>query len=295
MNVLYRNPQWFLHKHVNTYYIQVKYPLADKLKTLLHHSCEGLVQLKQIESDTDSQIVFVLQYSVLKQWIRVWNTITALSAKEWLIHTYISYCLDITQVPDIELIWFTDAQTLVHSDWSILNSKGSYKSLSLTTFITKLKKQIQSLLKTYIYTIPYDSAPWSLHSFIKLFESSSISSLSDVTEHAWWIRQDLSNTKHGRSMSFSLDAPPAFSLNEPKHKDSNISTDTYDSTDTDSPYLQRGTGSLQSGSKSFPVIRGSMLHSPKIKQFENHLSSKRTKTEPSIIHKMIRMSSGFFK
>jgi hypothetical protein len=133
---------------------------------------------------------------------------------------------------------------LVHSDWSILNSKGSYKALSLKAFIVRLKKQIQLLLQTYIHTIPYDSAPWSLHSFIKLFESSSISSLSDITEHAWWIRQDLSNTKHGRSMSFSLDAPPAFSLDEPKHKDSGISTDTHGSTDADSPYLQRGTGTL---------------------------------------------------
>ena len=45
MNILYRDHLWFLCNQKHRYYVQVKEPLASKIRSLVGHTMCGVLQL----------------------------------------------------------------------------------------------------------------------------------------------------------------------------------------------------------------------------------------------------------
>lgn len=272
MNILFRNPEWFLHRHLGVYYINAKEPLASKLRTLLHHRRDGVMRLKKIQSKDSNVSVFIIDHKTCKSFKDVWESTRSNSQIEWLLYEYISLCLDTTVVLSPEHIWFVENHEIVHTDWNQIGTQYTKHE-----FYKRLQEKIEKNLLSRS-SLKFDSAPWSLYNFL----TQDFTKIQ-LTEHAWWIRQDLGSRPKSRAMSFTL--PPSV-----------IQTSKSDDTEgSDSDDIPEGKQNPYKSCKSFPVIKGSMLHSPKIKQFENHLSSKRSKTNPTMMHRIIRISSSFLR
>ena len=295
MTILYRNSDWFLHTHQSKLFIQAKEPLASKIRACMHHAKKELISVYSIYTKHTQQTTFLSKSVIHSGWKQTWKDSDQMT-QEWLLFEYLDVCIQNIIVPNSDVVWITDGGACIHSDWSQLNVQYSSKE-----FIQSLKLVIENLKAQPQYRCKFESAPWSLHSFIKIFSCPKLHSINSIIEHPWWVRQELS-TRHSRSPSFSL-SPPAFSLGEPALSNSTTSKqqpDNFDSDDDDNPTsiprMRAITeNNITAKCRSFPVIKGSMLSTPPLKSFENHLASKRSQTQPSIMHKIIRISSSFLK
>lgn len=303
MTILFRNSEWFLHEHQSKLFIQAKEPLASKIRSLIHHAKPELIKVFSIYSKTTLQTTFLSKTQIQSGWKTAWEHNSQMT-QEWLLYIYLNLCIQSIICPNIEQVWFTQKGECIHSDWDQVGVRYTQKE-----FIELLVKQVTELSKMKSFCCEYESAPWSFHSFIQLMTNGTVETLKQITEHPWWVRQELSNS-HSRNPSFSLD-PPALKLDE---TDIETETETEDEhrgemmsqlsqashiTNRNAPRSRAHTDRVQATSvascNSFPIRKGSMLSTPPLKSFENHLSSKRTKTQPSVIHRLIRISSSFLK
>lgn len=250
--------------------MQVKEPTASILRTLVHHSTYGLMKVKRLHQRCSKHSVFLIDHNHLVHFMNIWSKSNEISQKEWLLYYYLNVCLDFTQAIPFESIWATDTSEFVHCEWKVDVSHS--ESLSY-----ELQKRILELCP--ISDIQFDSAPWSLSSFLQ----TKWSSIRTITEHPWWIRQELCShtsvsTPNSKRLSFSL-PPPIVEVPE----------------QTSHPLSIQPRTSPPSKANTFPVIRGSMIHSPNLKQYDNHLASQKRNTEQTIVHRMIRISTGFLR
>lgn len=260
MNIIYRNHNWFLFTQNKSYYIQSKEPTASKLRSLVGHKHSNRLQILKMVNRSGLYECEAVQ----SNWMDLWREVTD-GDKEWLLYEYIRFCQRCDCMPSMEHIWFT-TDRIVHTDWESVKHTQSNRAR-----LNGLKEQIQKLDITGIF--PYESAPWSIHMFLSDVESGC----TDILEHPWFIRQ---SHRHRDSSVFSL-PPPMDSQSEPatsrKH-----SLDDFSLQETSAP-------------NTFPVIRGSMIHSPTIQTFENHLNSQRPEQKHSLVHRIIRISSSLLK
>jgi hypothetical protein len=273
MNILFRDSRWFLYEHEGVHWVQAKEPMASKIRSMLHHSKPELMRIRSVHSKSPKCSTFRTEHTKLIQFMTIWNAETNITnTKEWLLYLYLDFCFDCCKAIHPDYIWFDENRKLIHSDWEATRVTSEESEL-----IQKLLEYMCTSMNVESSTVPFDSAPWSLYHFIQHFNKYPTRS---ITRHAWWTRQELTSNRnipreHTRLSSFSL--PPPALENDPE--------DSIQEKDTNM--------NKSKPSNTFPLIKGSMIHSPKIKQFENHLNSHRIKTSSSVIHKIIRISSSF--
>ena len=264
MNIIHRNHNWFLFAQNNTTYIQSKEPSASKLRCFVGRKHPNMLTILRKANHSGLYECEAIQ----SNWMNLWNEVSE-GDKEWLLYEYIRFCQRCDCVPSMEHIWYA-SDRMVHTDWDSVKQKMTKKNR------WKLfKKQVYTLQISKVF--PYESAPWSIRTFISDIEASASSDFIQISEHPWFIRQSHRNKD---SVLFSL-PPPMDSQSEPPSSRKH-SLDDFSLHESSAP-------------NTFPVVRGSMIRSPTIQTFENHLNSQRPKKTNSLVHRIIRISSSLLK
>ena len=280
MTVIYRDTDWFLFYHGNGHFVHAKCSITPLLLHIKRTIPKCVLGLTKIVSSDDQTCVFRVQ-SIKEQWITMWSK-ASYSDKQWLLYEFIDICLQCGYVPDIKQIWYLQTGEFCHTDWKRLQDN---RTLTKLTFHTNLNDSLKKLFND-IKDRTFDSAPWSLHSFMKSVRDNTQTLTNTIIHSAWWIRQELSNKKT-RGTSFSLtDGALPLEPRTVKEQSKEMSSDSSDEEQNDDKDTHAHT---------FPVIRGSVLRSPVIKSYDNHITSRRNSKETTIISKFIRLSSSLLK
>ena len=264
MNIIYRNHNWFLFTQNDTHFIQAKEPTASKLRSLVGHDDANLLGIIQKVNHSG---LYKCQ-GIKSNWMDLWNEVSK-GDKEWLLYEYINFCQRCDYIPSVDHIWFT-SERILHTDWDLVKQTQSEH-----VKLRELKKQLKKLQTSKEF--PFESAPWSIYAFLSDIESYTSKDWIQIMEHPWFIRQSHRN----KDASLFALPPPMDTRSEPPSSRKH-SLDDFSLNQMQAP-------------NTFPVIRGSIMHSPTIQTFENHLSSKRPEKKPSLVHRMIRISSSLLQ
>ena len=269
MNILYRNHKWFLFNQNGTSQIQAKEPFASMLRSIQDHKMDCVLPIKKILEKEHKMCIFSTDVLIKANINELWKK-SSKTQQEWLLYEYINVCLITLTNPSVDSLWLTN-MGFFHTDWSHIKPVQSKNS-----WLKDLKDKVFQLIHKEYTNLReiFDSSPWSLYNFLQSLQKASC--ISNITEHPWYIRQEITCRSGSSRASFSL-PPPVQAISK---------KDRADSLDDFSLEPQ-----ATSQSHSFPISKGSMIHSPVLQSFDNHLASKTEKVKSSVLHKLIRISS----
>ena len=278
MNILYRNHKWFLFNQNGTSQIQAKEPFASMLRSIQHHKMDCVLPIKKIVDKDDTTCIFSTDVVVKANINELWKK-SSKTQQEWLLYEYINVCLITLTNPSVDSLWLTN-MGFFHTDWNHIKPIQSKKQ-----WLKDLREKVfQQIHKEYTNLREiFDSSPWSLYNFLQSLQKATC--MSNITEHPWYIRQEITCRSSASRLSFSL--PPPVQAIPKKPKSQKDRADSLDDFSLEPPATSQAT----SQSHSFPISKGSMIHSPVLQSFDNHLTSKTEKVKSSVLHKLIRISS----